>query len=167
MGRASVALLPLNAEHARQVVGEDRLMQLRKRHGRAVHRTGIKRAPFAVEHRHDLVADDDVGVQVRIGCPAVVVVVGGRHDPGDIDLCNRATPAGCARAGCCHFALHERNNLCNRVMVGLSDQRLGAAVRNSPQCRRGFRDREREVKPRHRPPFAFGLLVGGDRLHHR
>ncbi len=62
---AHVAGLPLDPAHPGQVIGENRLVQLGERDCRGVYRPPVERAPSAVEYRLDLVADDDVRVQMR------------------------------------------------------------------------------------------------------
>lgn len=148
---ASIPRLPRDAEHSGEVVREDRLVQFGERDDSRVHRPPIQAPPFPVKDGLHLVTDDDVRVQMGIARPAVVVVERGGDQTCDVDLCNRAVAAACARARGCNLPLHERNDLRNRRMVRVRDQRLRPGIRNRPQHARGLRDREREVEPRDGP----------------
>lgn len=159
---AHLAGLPRDAEHPGQVVGEHGLVPLGEGHGRSVHRPSVQRAPLAVEDGLHLVADDDMGVQMRVTGPAVVVVVGGGDQPVNIDLCNRPVAARRTRARGRNLWLHERNHLRNRRVMRLPDQRLRARVRNRPQHARGLRNREREVITGDRSLHAALSFVGFD-----
>lgn len=142
---ASLAGLPLHAEDAGELVGQSGVVELRDGDDHRVHRPAGEGPPAAVLHGQDLVADDDVRVQLRIAGAAVVVIECRRHDAGDVDVRNRAVRAGCTDAGCCSLAFEERNQLCNRRMMGVSDQGLGAGVRNRPDRGDRLRHAEREV----------------------
>ncbi len=153
------------------MVGEHRLVQLRQGDHGGVHRSPVQTAPFAVERPVcDLVADDDVGVQVGVAGAGVEVIERRRHQPGDIDLRNGTVAGGCARPGGCNLTLHERNHLRNRRMMRLTDQGLGPGVGDRPQCRGRLRDREGEVEPGHRatlPTLGLLSLNSRDRLTFR
>mgnify|MGYP006968059076 CR=1 FL=1 len=49
-----------------------------------------------------------------------------------LDVRNRAVRAGCTDTGGRNLAFEERNQFCNRRMMGVRDQGLGAGVRNRP-----------------------------------
>ena len=85
----------------------------------------------------------------------------GRDEPGDIDLRNRAVPGGCARAGGCNLAFHERNHLRNRSMMRLRDQRLDPGVGDRPQHDADFGIEKVKSKPAS-TPCAPGSLLGND-----
>ena len=157
---AHLALLPLDPERAGHVVCEHRLVQLTERdHGR-VHRPPVQRPPPAVQRGLDLVADDHVGVQVRVARARVEVVERGCHQPGHIDLRNRAVRCGEARACRGDLAFHERHQLRNRRMMRLPDERLHVGIRDRPERRCRLRDREREVEPGDRAALrALGFLA--------
>ena len=144
------------------MIGEHGLVQLRQRDHRGMHRTPIQTPPLPIQHRADLVADHHMRMQVRVPGTGIEVIKRRRDQPRDVNLCNRAIPSSCTRAGGCHLALHERNHL----MMGLRNQRLRPRVRNRPQHRRRLRHTEREIKPRHRTPRPPRSLVGLD-LHNR
>src|SRR5690625_7673520 len=57
--------LPLDPEHARDPISEDRVVQLGQRDDRGVHRATGAGAPFLVLHRQHFVAAHDVRVQLR------------------------------------------------------------------------------------------------------
>ena len=129
------------------MIGEHGLVQLRQRDNRGMHRTPIQTPPLPIQHRADLVADHHMRMQVRIPGAGIEVIKRRCDQTRDVDLCNRAIPSSCTRAGGCNLALHERNHRRNRLMMGLRNQRLRPRVRNRPQHRRRLRHTEREIKP--------------------
>ncbi len=77
-------------------------------------------------------------------------------------MCNRALGAVRAGASDCNLAFNERNQLCNRRMMRVRDQRLRPGVGDRPQRRHALGHREREVEPRHRTPRSTLDFLGLD-----
>ena len=67
------------------MVGDETVVDLRDRDGGVVQGPGVQRPPPAVEALH-LVGEHDVGVQVGIGRPGVVVVERSREQATGLDL---------------------------------------------------------------------------------
>ncbi len=155
---AHLAFVTCHPERAGHVVGEHRLVQLGKRDDGGVHRASLQAATLAVQDGLGLIADHHMRAETGIAGAGVEMVERGRDQPVDINLCNRAVPGGCARAGGCNLPFHERNHLHNRPMMRLpqisaytpaSATALNRYLKPSPA------DITR-IKPSHPPPLSLG-----------
>jgi len=101
----------------------------------------------------DLVADRDVGVQVRVGRACVAVGEHARDKALGLDLLEAAAAAAREK----HLLLQPRQRGLDSRVVGVLDFLGDVAVGQCPQCRDGLHRSKGEVVPGHRG----GLLSGG------
>ena len=159
--------LPAEAELAGQMVGENRVVMLRQGDDRGMHRTTIQGPPLPIMSTLQLVRNHHMSVQLRIGQPAVVMVIRRRNQTKDVDLRHRPSPGIRTNPGHCNIALHQIDDLRNSRVMGMHDQRLRAAVGHSPQRADALGYREGVVEPGNSTtPIACVLLAFnvGDRL---
>jgi hypothetical protein len=159
--------LPTEAKITSEMVGENRVVMLRQGDDRGVHRTTIQGPPLPIMSTLHLVYDHHMSVQLRIGRPAVVMVVRRRNHAKDIHLRNRPVPDIRTNPGHGNVTLHQIDDLCNGRMMRLHDHRLRATIGNSPQRADTLRDRERIIEPRNSTATMPNVLLRldiGDRL---
>ena len=103
-----------------------------------------------------------MGVELRITGPGVPVVVPGGGNSENLVLSDSTVSSVAARTGHCNLAFQKRNDLGNRLVMRVDDQRLGACVGDTPQHGDGLGDTEREVEARDCPPPIPAFLDGHD-----
>ena len=134
-------------------------MEFGGRDAPGVHRVAVEGAPLVVPCGEDLVADHDVGVQVRVAGTGVPVVVRRGDEPSRLDLRDGTIRGAGTHPRGGELALHEVDDVAYGRVVGVGDDRLRAGIGHRPQHAGGLGHREGVVEAGDGRPWLLRRVV--------